>query len=139
MNRLANLLAMYTGMRASEVQALRVCDIFDNYIWISHAWDDKLGLKCPKNGEERPVPISADLRNALLTMASFNPRAAKDKDKAFVFYGITGEKPISQRGFNKYLHRALEYIDIQSLTKSASTAGVTDSVQKHELLFMMTE
>ena len=37
MNRLANLLAMYTGMRASEVQALRVCDIFDKYIWVSHA------------------------------------------------------------------------------------------------------
>ena len=110
MNRLANLLAMYTGMRASEVQALRVCDIFDKYIWVSHAWDDKLGLKCPKNGEERPVPISADLRQALLTMASFNPRAAKDKENTFVFYGITGEKPVSQRGFNKYLHRALEYI-----------------------------
>lgn len=35
--RLANLFAMYTGMRASEVQALRVCDIFDKYIWVSHA------------------------------------------------------------------------------------------------------
>lgn len=80
MNRLANLLAMYTGMRASEVQALRVCDIQENYIWISHGWDDYIGLKTPKNGEERPVPISADLRKALLTMASFNPRVAKDKE-----------------------------------------------------------
>lgn len=40
MSRLANLLAMYTEMRADEVQALRVCDIHDNYIWISHGWDD---------------------------------------------------------------------------------------------------
>lgn len=50
MSRLANLLAMYTEMRANEVQALRVCDIHDNYIWISHGWDDHVGLKTPKNG-----------------------------------------------------------------------------------------
>lgn len=56
------LLAMYTGMRADEVLALRVCDIHDNYIWISHGWDDHVGLKPPKNGEERPAPIS-DERN----------------------------------------------------------------------------
>ncbi len=58
LQQFANLLAMYTGMRASEVQALRVCDIHENYIWISHGWDDHIGLKTPKNGEERPVPIS---------------------------------------------------------------------------------
>ena len=49
-------------MRADEVQALRVCDIHDNYIWISHGWDDHVGLKPPKNGEERPAPIT-DERN----------------------------------------------------------------------------
>lgn len=110
MNRLANLLAMYTGMRANEVQALRVCDIHDNYIWISHGWDDHVGLKTPKNGEERPAPISQELREALLNMAKFNPRYSEDKENSFVFFGKTGEKPVTQRGFNKYLHRALEYI-----------------------------
>ena len=107
MCRLANLLAMYTGMRASEVQALRVCDIHENYIWISHGWDDHIGLKTPKNGEERPVPISKELRESLLNMATFNPRYTKDKENSFVFFGITGEKPVSQRGFNKFLQRAL--------------------------------
>ncbi len=110
MNRLANLLAMYTGMRASEVQALRVEDIHEDYIWIAHGWDDHLGLKPPKNGEERPAPISAELRDALLDMAKFNPRYPKDKKHSFVFFGLTGDKPVSQRGFNKYLHRALESI-----------------------------
>lgn len=107
MCRLANLLAMYTGMRASEVQALRVCDIHENYIWISHAWDDHIGLKTPKNGEERPVPISKELRESLLNMATFNPRYTKDRENSFVFFGLTGEKPVSQRGFNKFLQRAL--------------------------------
>jgi len=107
MCRLANILAMYTGMRASEVQALRVCDIKDNYIWISHAWDDHIGLKSPKNGEERPVPISKELRESLLNMARFNPKYNKYKDESFVFFGLTGEKPVSQRGFNKFLQRAL--------------------------------
>lgn len=114
MCRLANLLAMYTGMRAGEVQALRVCDIHENYIWIAHSWDDHLGLKSPKNGEERPVPISKELRDSLLNMATFNPRYTTDKENSFVFFGLTGEKPVSQRGFNKFLQRALGetgYID----------------------------
>ena len=108
MSRLANLLAMYTGMRADEVQALRVCDIHDNYIWISHGWDDHVGLKTPKNGEERPAPISEELRDALLHMADFNPRRSIDKENSFVFFGKNAAKPVNQRLFNKYLNRALE-------------------------------
>lgn len=108
MSRLANLLAMYTGMRADEVQALRVCDIHDNYIWISHGWDDHVGLKTPKNGEERPAPISEELRDALLHMADFNPRRSIDKENSFVFFGKDAAKPVNQRLFNKYLNRALE-------------------------------
>ncbi|MBS7310610.1 MAG: tyrosine-type recombinase/integrase [Treponema sp.] len=108
MSRLANLLAMYTGMRADEVQALRVCDIHENYIWISHGWDDHLGLKTPKNGEERPAPISKELREALLHMVEFNPRYSIDKENSFIFFGKDPVKPVCQRLFNKYLHRALE-------------------------------
>lgn len=108
MSRLANLLAMYTGMRADEVQALRVCDIHENYIWISHGWDDYLGLKTPKNGEERPAPISKELREALLHMVEFNPRYSIDKEDSFIFFGKNPVKPVCQRLFNKYLHRALE-------------------------------
>ena len=58
--------------------------------------------------EERPAPISEELRDALLHMADFNPRRSIDKENSFVFFGKNAIKPVNQRLFNKYLNRALE-------------------------------
>lgn len=110
MSRLANLLAMYTGMRTGEIQALRIEDIKEDHIWIKHSWDDHVGIKCTKTEEERPAPISKELRQALLDMASFNPWISQEKEKAFVFFGAQPGHPVSQRGFNKYLRSALSEI-----------------------------
>ncbi|MBO5137877.1 MAG: site-specific integrase [Spirochaetaceae bacterium] len=54
---LANKLAMITGMRAGEIQALRGCDICSDCIHVRHSWNRLDGLKPPKNGHRRIVYI----------------------------------------------------------------------------------
>ncbi len=52
--KLANKLAMQTGMRASEIRGLRICDIHAEGIIVDHAWDRYARAnKCCKNGEAR--------------------------------------------------------------------------------------
>lgn len=114
MCRLANLLAMYTGMRASEVQAVRVEDLHETYIHVAHAWDKCGGIKSTKNGEERDCPISIELYNAMMEQVKFNPWYGSEKEKAFIFFGDRPAQPVTQRGFNKYLHRALEAIGYEN-------------------------
>lgn len=106
-SRLANLLAMYTGMRAGEVQALRLQDIHDDHIWVSHSYNKYNELVCPKNGESRPCPISKGLHDALVERAKCNPKYSLLKGETFVFFGQDPLKPMNQRNFNKYLQRAI--------------------------------
>ncbi|WP_041610293.1 tyrosine-type recombinase/integrase [Treponema brennaborense] len=81
MYQLENILAMYTGMRAGEIQTLRVEDIHEDYILVAHSWDDYIGIKSTKNGEDRPVPISKKLHDALLQRLEFNPWEIVNKVK----------------------------------------------------------
>ncbi|MGN0728139.1 tyrosine-type recombinase/integrase [Treponema sp.] len=109
-SRLANLLAMYTGMRAGEVQGLRLQDIQKNYIQVSHSYNKYNELVPPKNGECRPCPISDSLREALIERAKCNPKYSLYKGETFVFFGQAPSKPMNQRNFNKYLQRVLKDI-----------------------------
>lgn len=73
-HRLGNLLACQTGLRLGEVVGLRVEDIQNGYIHVRHSWSTVDGLKAPKNGEERIVPVLPELEKALLQHAKLNPR-----------------------------------------------------------------
>jgi len=52
-SKLANLLAMCTGLRAGEIQGLRKQDLGQNCLYIRHSWNYDDGLKPPKNNEQR--------------------------------------------------------------------------------------
>ena len=54
---LANKLALLTGMRSGEIQALRKCDIGQDCIYVRHSWNSLDGLKPPKNGTERTIYV----------------------------------------------------------------------------------
>lgn len=53
-----NLLAATTGARMGEIRGLQVADISSDHIEIRHGWSDHGGLKEPKWGSARSVPIS---------------------------------------------------------------------------------
>jgi integrase len=87
-----NMLAMTTGLRHGEALALRAGDI-DPVMPILHvrrAWSPMDGLKCPKNGEARKVPLLPEVRKLLLEVLEENPHGGGDP---FFFYGQSPDKP----------------------------------------------
>ena len=90
-----SLLAASTGARQGECLAIRRSDIGDSTINISHSYSLFDGLKCPKNGEERIVPLLPIVRNALLELLKDNPHLEADPPVAdpFVFYSLQADKP----------------------------------------------
>lgn len=44
--KIANELAMHTGMRAGEIQALTIDDLGDDEIYVRKSWSKYDGLKC---------------------------------------------------------------------------------------------
>ena len=109
--KLANELAMHTGMRAGEIQALTVEDLCEDKIYVRKSWSKYEGLKCCKNGEERsvPIPISHQLYLKLKMLADFNPHG-----NGFIFYSTVKDKPMYGKQFNKYLKRALKDIGYEN-------------------------
>jgi integrase len=110
--RVGNLLAATTGLRAGEVLAIRKSDIGDTVLNVVHSWSATEGLKAPKNGEARKVPLLPEVRRALLDLLKGNPHT--DCIDQFVFFGIDRGKP---RGDSKFLldglHRELDAMGIQ--------------------------
>ncbi|MCL2800515.1 MAG: integrase [Treponema sp.] len=58
----ASLLACTTGMRSGEVLALKRKDIGERSLNVLHSWSSYDGLKKPKNGETRRVPLLPEVR-----------------------------------------------------------------------------
>jgi hypothetical protein len=76
-SRLANMLAAVTGLRAGEIQGLRVQDLGKNCLYIRHSWNCRDGLKTTKNNEIRTVEIPfPSLINDLISLAKNNPHGA---------------------------------------------------------------
>ena len=109
--RVANLVAMTTGLRCGEILALRFCDLEENRIQVRHAWSEKDGLKTPKNGKSRIVPLLPKVRKELLKLGMQNPHNVKSTER-FIFFGTIPEKPIVHNVLTEGLAEALESIGI---------------------------
>lgn len=119
-SRLGNLVAMTTGLRSGEVLALRREDIGEKCLNIRHSWSNVDGLKCPKNGEERKVPLLPNLREALLCMAAKNPYDLGDK--GYIFYSTLPDRPMD----NKVLLSGLKRVAINLLSGANPTEEQKD-------------
>jgi len=103
-----NLLSITTGLRSGEVLALRESDISltEDVLYIKHSWSSLDGLKSPKNGETRKVPLLPEVRAKLLDLLSENlhkkeqdasENPDKEKQDFFVFYGSLKDKPTDNK------------------------------------------
>ncbi|MDR1319444.1 MAG: tyrosine-type recombinase/integrase [Treponema sp.] len=106
----ASILACTTGMRSGEVLALHKSDIEEKTLNIRHSWSDFDGLKTPKNGESRRVPLLPEVREKLLALAGENPHGPE----GFIFYGLLKDKPIDRSILLNGLHDALTAIGIDA-------------------------
>ena len=106
--KLANMLAAVTGMRAGEIQALKVKDLGTDCIYVSHSWNSKDGLKTTKNNEPRRVEVPfPGVIQALLDIANRNPHGRASLE-SFVFWaGKYSTKPMEGEVFLRDLRRAL--------------------------------
>jgi integrase len=104
----ASLLACTTGLRCGEVLAIRRGDIGDRALNVLHSWSAYDGLKSPKNGEARRVPLLPEVRAKLLELAGENPHGPE----GFIFYGTLADKPIDRKVMLDGLHEALAAIGI---------------------------
>lgn len=114
-SKLANLVAFATGMRASEIRALRLEDIGEDRLYVRHSYSEVDGLKCCKNGDSREVPIVPYLRTLLLNKARRNPH--NQGLQGFVFYGLRPHSPIDERVWLKDLRRVLENLGFSNPKK----------------------
>jgi integrase len=99
--RLAVLLGLLCGLRRGEVRGLRWGDIADGIITVCSNYQDREGLKAPKCGSNRRVPVPGSVQSALdAVYALFGSPGLEE----YVMAGpITSDKPLS----TKYFQRAL--------------------------------
>jgi integrase len=105
--RLANMLAMVTGMRAEEIQGLRVQDLGKDCLYIRHSWNRWDGLKVPKTNESRTVEVPfPGLIQDLLALAANNPHG--QSMDGFIFWTEKmSDKPMEASLFIDGLREAL--------------------------------
>ncbi len=102
---LANLLAACTGLRVSEVIAVRNEVLFDGYILVSKQYHQKYGLSTTKTHDSRKVPIPPELQTELEKLRLLNKGQ-------YLFSLKEGEKPVSARSLNNALKYAMTKIGI---------------------------
>ena len=111
--RFANILASVSGLRNGEILALQVKDIGKDRIYVRHNWSIKDGLKTPKNGCTREVPIFPSLRDELLKWSRRHPEG--EAPDHYIFYSeINPSIPYNGSTLTTHLSRALASIGISN-------------------------
>ncbi|WP_010260622.1 tyrosine-type recombinase/integrase [Treponema primitia] len=103
---LLNYVAAATGMRLGEILALRMCDIHDYRILVSHSWNSLDGLKGTKTGKTRVIPIGQQLFKAL-------DRLSQSNQTEFIFSASNGKQPYDHKTVYRYFWQALGKIGIK--------------------------
>jgi integrase len=105
--RLANMLSMVTGMRAGEIQGLRVQDLGEDCLYVRHSWNRQDGLKTTKTNESRTVELPfPGIIQDLLNLAATNPHG-KGMDGYIFWAGKLADKPMEATLFVEGLREAL--------------------------------
>jgi len=105
---LINLLALTTGMRIGEIQALQVQDIHKDHVVVRHTWDQKYGLKSPKYDSSRLIPVANHVGELV---QRFVENQGLEGDQ-FIFQGTIPGKPLNDKAINASLNQALKAIGI---------------------------
>jgi integrase len=106
------LLAATAGLRSGEVRAIRRIDIGELILNVDHSWSDFDGLKSPKNGEARRVPLLPAVRGLLMELLAETPHT--DIEDPYVFYSEAPDKPISGELLRRGLLRAIKAAGIDT-------------------------
>jgi integrase len=110
-SRLVNHIASQTGMRMGEIRALRICDIGSDRIRVVHSWSKADGgLKCPKNGECREIPLINELNKEI--MAYIKTAHPFSSIESFLFPGQKSDVPFDEKQIVEDFYLALSNMGI---------------------------
>jgi len=119
MGQVSNLLAVTTGLRLSEIQALSLKDINleSNFITVRRSWNNRLYClnEETKTGKERIIFFSDMIKDKIIELIELNPHG-KHPDN-FLFFSEQKERPKDQRAFSISLFTALDCIGIDKDTR----------------------
>jgi hypothetical protein len=90
-SRLAVLLGLLCGLRRGEVRGLRWGDIANGIITVCNNYQEREGLKAPKCGSNRRVPVPGSVQSALDTVYSLFGSPGPD---GYVMAGLTTPKEL---------------------------------------------
>ena len=105
------LLTLATGIRISEVRGLQVSQVHPNFVQIHTAWEEKYGLKEPKCGSLRDIPITQKIYTTIQEVIESSGATE------LVFYGANHNSPMSKSWIEKSLYRAMERIGIDDIER----------------------
>lgn len=109
--KLANMLAMCTGLRAGEIQALKLKSLGKDCLYINHSWNFQDGLKSTKNGECRTVYVPfPQVISALKNLGELNP--FNQDLEGYIFWSTSPGKPMEQKNWLMELRKALKQIGL---------------------------
>jgi len=106
-----NMLTLSTGLRMSEVRGLLLEQIHPDFIEVRTAWEDGYGMKEPKCGSMRDVPITPKLYEILTKLVILS------RPQSIVFYGKDYETPIAKSHIQRKLYEAMENIGIDPVQR----------------------
>ncbi|GHT50073.1 hypothetical protein FACS1894102_5350 [Spirochaetia bacterium] len=127
----ANLLSCTTGLRIGEVLAIRKSDVDKTVLNVNHSWNEHDGLKYPKNGVARKVPLLPKVRAMLLDLLQENPHKTDDP---FVFYGNNPHKPLTSKIYLNELKTVCNVCKID-----AKVRGIVFHSHRHYYAARMTD
>jgi integrase len=105
------LLTLATGLRMSEVRGLQVSQVHPEYIQVHTAWEEKYGLKEPKCGSMRDLPITPYIYEVLQEVIKTTGATQ------IVFFGASKSSPMSKSWIEKQLYRAMARIGISEVDR----------------------
>lgn len=106
-----NLLTLSTGMRIGEVRGLLLQHVHPTHIEVRHSWEEKYGLKEPKWGSFREIPITPKVYQVLEKVIE------DSRPQTLVFYGSNYDQPISKSYIEKKLYMAFGNIGIDEVER----------------------
>jgi len=127
----ASLVSATTGARLGECLALRQSDIGTDTLNIAHSYSYLDGLKCPKNGHKRIVPLLPEVRIALLDLLKDNPYKV---DNPFVFFSLFADRPVDPEVILKGFKEAIKTVNEQYKKVAEET-----SLEKPEIMIDQKE
>lgn len=120
-----SLVAGLTGLRAGELLALTINEVYPNKIDVKRSYNESYGMTTTKTSEERVVPITNEIYRYLYAAWQSHPNDEND----FIF-SFDGKKPMNEGRARAAFYKAMEKIGISE--DERKRRGITFHSWRHK-------